>query len=70
MSTVEVKLLQRYRVDRQAGATAQGPEQLVIVVLKSNDGPEMAYALSKIDAMVLGLKLTDAAHDAKADTHA
>ncbi len=69
MSTVEIKLLQRYRVDREAGQTAQGPEQLVIVVLKANDAPEMAYALSKIDAMVLGLKLQDAAHDAKADSH-
>lgn len=68
MSTVEIKLLQRYRVDREAGMTAAGPEQLVVLVLKANDAPEMAFAVSKIDAMVIALKLQDAAHDAKADS--
>ena len=65
MTTVEIKLLQRYRVDRQAGMTAQGPEQLVVLVLKANDGPEMAYAISKVDAMLIAHQMTDAAYDAK-----
>jgi hypothetical protein len=68
MSTVKIQMLQRYRVDRQAGMAAAGPEQLVILVLKPNTGPEAAYAISKVDAMIIAHKLTDAAHDAKADT--
>mgnify|MGYP003389881103 FL=1 len=68
MSTVAIKMLQRYRVDRQFGMAANGPEQLVILVLKPIDGPEVAVALSKVDAMILAHQLTDAAFDAKADT--
>jgi hypothetical protein len=67
--SVEIQKLQRYRVDRQAGVTAHGgAEQLVVLVLKGHDGPEMAYAISKIDAMLIAHMMTDAAYDAKADT--
>lgn len=65
MSTVEVQLLQRYRVDRQVGQTTSGPEQLVILVLKGNGAHEAAYALSKIDAMALSIQLQLAATDAQ-----
>lgn len=68
MSQVPILLLQRYRVDRSAGATSNGAEQLVILVLKSNEGPEHAYAISKVDAMLIGHQLMAAAQDARADT--
>lgn len=58
-------MLQRYRVDRQAGMAANGPEQLVILVLKAADAPEIAYAISKVDAMVIAHQMTLAAHDAQ-----
>lgn len=61
----EIKLLQRYRVDRADGVTLQGPERLVVLVLKPNEGPEFAVALSTVDAMLLSLQLSTAAHDAK-----
>jgi len=68
MSTVAIQLLQRYRVDRAAGATADGPTQLIVLVLKgTRDGhacPEMAYAISKADAMVIASQLQLAAADA------
>lgn len=59
----DIQLLDRYRVDRASGITATGPEQLVILVLKSNNGPEIPYAISKVDAMMLGLQLQNAATD-------
>jgi hypothetical protein len=62
---VEIKLLQRYRVDREAGMTASGPEQLVILVLKGADVPEMAYAMSKVDAMKIAIQMQLAAQDAQ-----
>lgn len=65
MSTVEIKLLQRYRVDRVDGRTAQGPEKLVVLVLKSHETPEYALAISKVDAMAIGLQLQVAATDAQ-----
>jgi hypothetical protein len=65
VNTVEIKLLQRWRVDRQAGATANGPEQLVILVLKANDGREAAYACSKVDAMAIAIQMQLAATDAQ-----
>lgn len=58
-----IQLLDRYRVDRAQGMTATGPEKLVILVLKSNEGPEIPYALSKVDAMMLALQLQAAAND-------
>lgn len=64
---VEIKMLQRYRIDRQPGMTAAGPEPLVILVLKANGAPEMAYAISKADAMLIASYMTAAALDAKAD---
>lgn len=65
MSTVEIKLLQRYRIDRQAGMTAAGPEQLVILVMKAEQAPEIAYAMSKVDAMAISIQLQLAAMDAQ-----
>lgn len=62
-----IRLLDRYRIDRSWGATAQGPERLVILVLKPNDGPEVSFAISKVDAMMIGLALTNAANEVKAD---
>lgn len=60
-----VKLLHRYRVDRADGVTLAGPERLVVLVLKPIDGPEVAIALSSVDAMLLSHQLSIAAHDAK-----
>jgi hypothetical protein len=65
MTTLEIKMLQRYRVDRQPGMTASGPEQLVILVLKAADSAELAVAISKIDAMVIAHQLQAAAADAR-----
>lgn len=65
MSTVKIRLLQRWRVDREAGMTASGPEQLVVLVLKPNEGPEMAYAMSKVDAMAIAVQMQLAAQDAQ-----
>ena len=59
------KLLDRYRVDRVQGMTVTGPERLVILVLKPNDGPEVAYAISKMDAMLISIKLSEAATEAQ-----
>lgn len=64
MSNVSIELLQRYRVDRQAGTTPNGPEQLVILVLKSH-ASEHAYAISKVDAMLIATQLQYAATDAQ-----
>jgi hypothetical protein len=62
----EIKLLERYRVDRAQGLTVGGPEQLVVLVLKSNDDPrEYSVALSKVDAMMLSIQLSAAASDAQ-----
>lgn len=57
----QIKLLERYRIDRADGATLIGPEKLVILVLKPNDAPEFAVAISKMDAMVISLALSNAA---------
>lgn len=65
MTMVNIRMLQRYRVDREAGGTANGPEQLVILVLKPNEGPELAYAISKVDAMKIAIQLQLAATDAQ-----
>lgn len=56
-----IQMLDRYRVDRMQGMTATGPEKLVILVLKSNDGPEISYACSKVDAMMISIQLSNAA---------
>jgi hypothetical protein len=65
MSLVHIKLLQRWRVDREAGMTANGPEQLVVLVLKPNEGAELAVAMSKVDAMAIGIQMQLAATDAQ-----
>lgn len=65
MSKVEIKMLQRWRVDREDGMTAGGPEKLAILILKSLDGPEIAVAMSKVDAMAIGIQLQLAATDAQ-----
>lgn len=65
MTTVEIKMLQRWRVDREDGMTANGPERLVILVLKPRDAPELAVALSKVDAMAISVQLSLAATDAQ-----
>lgn len=65
MSTVQIKMLQRYRVDRQDGMTSAGPEKLVILVLKAEQAPEIAYACSKVDAMAISIQLQLAAMDAQ-----
>ncbi len=65
MSQVEIKLLQRYRVDRAAGRTADGSTQLVILVLKAHETPEIAFALSKADAMMVAAQLQLSAADAQ-----
>ena len=65
LSTVKIQMLQRWRIDRQDGATAAGPEKLVIVVLKAFDGNEVALACSKVDAMAIGIQLQLAATDAQ-----
>lgn len=65
MSTVNIRLLQRYRVDREAGATANGPENLVILVLAATGVPEMAFAISKVDAEKISIQLHLAAMDAQ-----
>ena len=63
---VNIKLLQRWRVDRAAGATAANPnDQLVVLVLKPNEGPELAVAMSKVDAMAIGIQMQLAAQDAQ-----
>jgi hypothetical protein len=57
----EIKLLERYRVDRADGTTAIGPEKLIVLTLKATDHPEISIAISKIDAMLIALQLTTAA---------
>jgi len=65
MSTVTIHMLQRWRVDRQDGMTANGPEKLVILIVKALNGPEIAVAMSKVDAMAIGIQLQLAATDAQ-----
>jgi hypothetical protein len=64
-TTLEIKLLERYRIDRHAGLTADGSTQLVVLVLKASGERELAVAMSKADAMVIGLRLQDAASEAQ-----
>ena len=65
MSTmVEMKLLERYRIDRATGGTADGSTQLVVLVLKCKGAPELAAVISKADAIAIALQLTEAAREA------
>ncbi len=65
MKTANIKLLRRYRVDRAQGGTLDGSTQLVVLVLQAVETPELAFALSKADAMVIAHQLTLAAADAQ-----
>jgi hypothetical protein len=65
MTQLQIKLLQRYRIDRASGATADGSTQLVVLVLKASDAPELAVAISKVDAMSIAHQLMLAAADAQ-----
>ena len=65
----EIKTLERYRIDRADGATALGPEKLVILVLKPNGAPEFAVAISKMDAMLVSLQLANAASEVQAEVN-
>lgn len=70
MSVLNIKLLQRWRVDRAAGATAsRANDQLVVLVLKPNEGPELAVAMSKVDAMAISIQMQLAATDAQQETY-
>jgi hypothetical protein len=62
---LEIKLLERYRVDRSSGMTADGITQLVVLVLKASGERELAVALSKVDAMIVAHQMMDAATDAQ-----
>lgn len=62
------RLLDRYRIDRAQGLTASGAEQLVILVLKANDGPEISFAMSRADAMLISLQMQRAATEAQSDS--
>lgn len=64
---MSIQMLDRYRVDRAQGMTATGPEKLVILVLKPNDGPEIAYACSKVDAMMISIQLSNAATEVQSE---
>lgn len=66
---IEIKLLDRYRVDRAQGVTVSGPEKLVILVLKPNDGPEQCFAISKMDAMLISLQLSAAASEVQSEVN-
>lgn len=60
-------MLARYRIDRADGATATGPEKLIVLCLRGNDTPELGYVISKTDAMLIGLALQSAATEIQAD---
>lgn len=65
IDVAKIKLLQRYRIDRGTGGTRDGATQLVILVLKASDAPELAYAISKADALLIGHALCLAATEAQ-----
>lgn len=68
-STLNIKLLKRYRVDRASGGTADGSTQLVVLVLKAKDAPELAVAISKVDAMAIAHQLMLAAQEAQSEVN-
>lgn len=63
--TLEIKLLERYRVDRASGLTADGSTQLVVLVVKASGERELAVAMSKADAMIVATQLAQAAGEAQ-----
>ena len=62
----KVQSLERYRIDRADGITANGPEKLIILILKANGESERAFAISKMDAMLIAMQLTHAATEVQA----
>jgi hypothetical protein len=62
----DIKLLDRYRVDRADGVTSIGPEKLVILILKPNGEKEISFAISKMDAMLISMQLASAATEVQA----
>lgn len=67
MSTLPTKLLSRYRVDRATGQTLDGSTELVVLVLKAHDAPELAVAMSRTDAVIIAQKMMAAATDAQTE---
>lgn len=65
---MRMHLLDRYKIDRADGATAQGPEKLIVLVMKGHDVAEVAFVISKVDAMLIGLALQGAASEVQKDT--
>lgn len=68
MTSVEIKPLIRYRVDltTEPQPTALGgKEHLIVLVLKAHGAPEIAYAISKVDAMKISVQMQLAAQDAQ-----
>lgn len=65
MTTLDVKLLQRFRVDRGSGMTVDGSTQLVILVLKADGERELAVAISKADAVIIATQMLQAAGEAQ-----
>jgi hypothetical protein len=64
-----MQTLERYRIDRADGLAANGPEKLVILVLKANDSSaEYSVAISKVDAMLIAMQLQAAACEVQADS--
>jgi hypothetical protein len=60
--------LARYRIDRADGLTPNGPEKLIILVLTPNESrTEFPVAISKVDAMLIGLALQAAATEVQSD---
>jgi hypothetical protein len=70
VSILEIKMMERYRIDRGSGTTADGSTELVILVLKASGERELACAMSKADAMIVATQLQQAAGEAQATMHA
>lgn len=49
--------LQRYKVDIAEGMTSQGLSKIVVLLLTGESGHELAFALSKVDALQLAEQL-------------
>jgi hypothetical protein len=59
------KSLRRYKVDRADGATSEGLVQVVVLVLTTDDGRELAVCMSKVDAMMMSEQLRSLALEVK-----
>lgn len=65
MTILEIKNLQRYRVDRGSGLTADGTTQMVVLVLKCDGERELAALISKADAVMIATLMLQAAGEAQ-----